>query len=66
MRDEQAIIKAKLNAENAAKTMIEKLIALNVSEQEIAAAIEHLKRQTNGESLRQRPNDRSPVEFGTA
>ena len=51
MRDEQAIIKAKLNAENAAKTMIEKLVALNVSEQEIAATIEHLKHEAETKAI---------------
>jgi hypothetical protein len=44
-RDEQAIIRAKLNGENAARTMVEKLSALNVSEKEITDAIEHLKHE---------------------
>jgi alkylhydroperoxidase/carboxymuconolactone decarboxylase family protein YurZ len=42
-RDEVAIIRVKLNADNAVRMMVEKLISLGVSEKEIADAIEHLK-----------------------
>jgi hypothetical protein len=41
-RDEVAILRVKLNAENAVRVMVEKLVALNVSEKEIVQAIQHL------------------------
>jgi hypothetical protein len=41
-RDEVAILRVKLNAENAVRMMVEKLVALNVSEKEIVEAIQHL------------------------
>lgn len=44
-RDEQAIIRTKLDAENALRTMVEKLISLGVAEKEIMDAVEHAKHE---------------------
>jgi|ERR1700692_1564858 len=41
-RIEKLPILVKLNAENAVRMMVEKLVALNVSEKEIVEAIQHL------------------------
>jgi hypothetical protein len=50
-RDEPTIFNAKLNAENAARTMVEKLVSLDVPEAEIAAAIENLKDEAETKAI---------------
>jgi Holliday junction resolvasome RuvABC DNA-binding subunit len=51
-RDDQVIIiRAKLYAENAAKTMVEQLVSLGVSEREIADAIEHLRHEAQTKAI---------------
>jgi Holliday junction resolvasome RuvABC DNA-binding subunit len=49
-QDDQGIIRAKLNAENAARTMVETLVSLGVSEKEIADAIEHVRHEGRNKS----------------
>jgi hypothetical protein len=49
-RDDVAIIRVKLNAETAVRTMIENLVSLNVPEKEIADAIEHLRHEAETKS----------------
>lgn len=41
----------KLNAENAVRMMVEKLISLNVPEKEIADAIEHLRHEAETKAI---------------
>jgi len=50
-RDDQGIIRAKLNAENAARTMVETLVSLGVSEREIADAIEHVRHEAETKAI---------------
>ena len=50
-RDEVAILRAKLNAENAVRMMVEKLVALNVSEKEIVEAIQHLTHEAERKAV---------------
>jgi hypothetical protein len=50
-RDDVAIIRVKLNAETAVRTMIENLVSLNVPEKEIADAIEHLRHEAETKAI---------------
>jgi hypothetical protein len=50
-RDEVAIIRVTLNAETAVRTMVEKLVSLDVSEKEIADAIEHLRHEAETKAI---------------
>jgi alkylhydroperoxidase/carboxymuconolactone decarboxylase family protein YurZ len=50
-RDEVAILRVKLNAENAVRMMVEKLVALNVSEKEIVEAIQHLTHEAERKAV---------------
>ena len=49
--DHVLIIRAKLYAENAAKTMVEQLVSLGVSEREIENAIEHLRHEAQTKAI---------------
>jgi Holliday junction resolvasome RuvABC DNA-binding subunit len=49
--DHVLIIRAKLNAENAAKTTVEQLVSLGVSEREIENAIEHLRHEARTKAI---------------
>jgi hypothetical protein len=50
-RDEVAIIRVTLNAETAVRTMVEKLVSLDISEKEIADAIEHLRHEAETKAI---------------
>jgi Holliday junction resolvasome RuvABC DNA-binding subunit len=50
-RDEEAILRAKLNAENAARTLVEKLVSLGVPEREITEAIEPLRHEAETKTI---------------
>jgi hypothetical protein len=50
-RDEVAILRVKLNAEDAVRMMVEKLVSLNVPEKEIADAIEHLRHEAETKAI---------------
>jgi Holliday junction resolvasome RuvABC DNA-binding subunit len=50
-RDDRGIIRAKLNAENAARTMVETLVSLGLSEREIADAIEHVRHEAETKAI---------------
>jgi hypothetical protein len=50
-RDEIAILRVKLNAEAVVRTMVEKLVSLDVSEKEIAEAIEHISHEAETKAI---------------